>query len=157
MPRCDRSMHPIIATLRRRRGAISILRIFVLSLLLKGELMPREISQTPAEAHAHAQPFPTENATLLDAILESAMDAIIVVDASQRILLFNHAAESMFGVPRSEIIGQTLDRLLPRRFAGTHRRDVDTFISTGSTSRAMGHLRPLTALRADGSEFPIEA
>jgi PAS domain S-box-containing protein len=119
--------------------------------------MPREISSTSGDAHARAHVFPTENATLLDAILESAMDAIIVVDASQRILLFNHAAESMFVVSRSEMIGQSLDRLLPRRFARSHERDVDTFISTGSTSRAMGHLRPLAALRADGTEFPIEA
>jgi PAS domain S-box-containing protein len=103
------------------------------------------------------QLIPTENPTLLDAILESAMDAIIVVDALQQILLFNHAAESMFQVSRTEMIGQSLDRLLPKRFARSHQRDVDTFISTGSTSRAMGHLRPLTALRADGTEFPIEA
>ena len=126
-----------------------------ISLLLKGELMPSEYPHVSAEAHA--QRLPTEDPTLLDAILESAMDAILVVDASQRILLFNHAAESMFGVSRSGIIGRSLDLLLPRRFAHSHQRDVDTFISTGSTSRAMGHLRPLTALRADGTEFPIEA
>src|SRR3954447_7746697 len=129
----------------------------VTSLLRKGESMPYEASPAPGEAHKYMQRFPTENATLLDAILESAMDAIIVVDALQRILLFNHAAESMFDVPRTEMIGQSLDRLLPRRFAHTHHRDVGTFISTGSTSRAMGHLRPLTAVRADGAEFPIEA
>ena len=100
---------------------------------------------------------PSENATLLDAILESAMDAIVIVDSAQRVVLFNHAAESMFGYPRREMIGQPLDRLMPMRFHELHRHDVDTFISTGSTSRAMGHLRPLAAIRSDGAEFPIEA
>src|SRR6476661_7661011 len=98
--------------------------------------MSQAVPRMPGDGHLHSQRIPMENSTLLDAILESAMDAIIVVDASQRILLFNHAAESMFGVPRSEMIGQSLNRLLPRRFTRTHQRDVDTFISTGSTSRA---------------------
>src|SRR4051794_12582936 len=119
--------------------------------------MSHEASPVPGEGHAHAQHISTENPALLNAILESTMDAIIVVNASQDILLFNHAAELMFEVPRSETIGRSLDRLLPRRFAHTHQRDAAAFISTGSTSRAMGHLRPLTAVRADGTEFPIEA
>lgn len=94
---------------------------------------------------------------LLGAVIASAMDAVVALDADQRIVLFNPAAEAMFGCPESEALGQPLDRFLPARFRGSHRRYVAAFGATGDTSRAMGHLRPLAALRADGHEFPIEA
>src|SRR3954454_11688106 len=142
-------MRPIIAVSMRRRAQDRFPGIG-LAVRCKDELMSHTDPSLPHAEHL----VPTENPSLLDAILESAMDAIILVDASQHILLFNHAAESMFDASRTEMIGEPLDRLLPRRFAHSHQRDVETFISTGSTSRAMGHLRPLTALRADGTEFP---
>jgi PAS domain S-box-containing protein len=85
------------------------------------------------------------------------MDAVVALDADQRIVIFNPAAEAMFGCPASDAIGQSLDRFLPARFRGSHHRHVTTFGATGDTARAMGHLRPLAALRSDGSEFPIEA
>jgi PAS domain S-box-containing protein len=94
---------------------------------------------------------------LLQAIVQSAMDAIVALDAGQRIVLFNPAAEAMFGCSDEEARGQPLDRFLPERFRDVHRRHVAAFGLTGDTSRAMGHLRPLAALRADGDAFPIEA
>ena len=94
---------------------------------------------------------------LLHAIVHSAMDAIVALDAEQRIVLFNPAAERMFGCPATDALGQSLDRLLPERFRAVHRQHVASFGLTGDTSRSMGHLRPLTAIRAGGEEFPIEA
>jgi PAS domain S-box-containing protein len=93
----------------------------------------------------------------LDAIVDSAMDAIITVDAAQSIVLFNRAAEQMFGVRRDEAIGSALDRFIPQRFRGAHRGHIETFGHTGVTSRRMGDTTTLWALHADGSEFPIEA
>jgi PAS domain S-box-containing protein len=94
---------------------------------------------------------------LLQAILSSAMDAIIALDAQQRIVLFNPAAEAMFRCPAAQALGQPVDRVLPSRFRAIHRRHIADFGVTGDTSRSMGHLRPLAAVRADGEEFPIEA
>ena len=94
---------------------------------------------------------------LAAAVVASAMDAVVAVDETQRIVLFNRAAEEMFGCPAAGAIGQPLDRFLPDRFRGMHRRHLAGFTATGGTARAMGHLRPLAALRADGTEFPIEA
>jgi len=93
----------------------------------------------------------------LEAIVDSAMDSILTVDAAQRIVLFNRAAEQMFGVRRDDALGSPLDRFIPQRFRGAHRAHVEKFGHTGVTSRRMGNQTTLWALRADGSEFPIEA
>ena len=93
----------------------------------------------------------------LEAIVDSAMDSILTVDAAQRIVLFNRAAEQMFGVRRDDALGSPLDRFIPQRFRGAHRAHVEKFGHTGVTSRRMGDTTTLWALRADGSEFPIEA
>jgi PAS domain S-box-containing protein len=98
-----------------------------------------------------------ESRARLSGIIGSAMDAIISVDASQRVTIFNAAAERMFGCAAAEAMGQPLDRFLPERFREGHRRHVEEFGRSGVTSRAMGHLRPLAALRISGEEFPVEA
>lgn len=88
---------------------------------------------------------------------ESAMDPIISIDASQRIVMFNAAAESVFGWPRATVLGQPLEMLIPQRFHGAHRAHVDNFAETGLTTRRMGGFNTLTGLRANGEEFPLEA
>jgi PAS domain S-box-containing protein len=93
----------------------------------------------------------------LAGILTSAMDAIITVNEQQRIVLFNAAAEKMFRLSAAEALGKTLDRLIPQRFRESHREHVRHFGETQITQRAMGKIRPLAGLRADGEEFPIEA
>ena len=90
-------------------------------------------------------------------VVESAMDPIITVDESQRIVLFNDAAERVFRWPRNAVLGQPIDKLLPERYREAHRRHIEKFGETGSTSRRMGSQMVLMALRADGQEFPIEA
>ena len=103
----------------------------------------------------------TSTQARLAAIVDSAMDAVITVDEEQKIVLFNRAAEQVFGVPREEAIGSLLDRFIPARFRGAHRHHVEQFGKTGVTSRRMGDVTTLWALRVDdkneGSEFPIEA
>jgi PAS domain S-box-containing protein len=95
--------------------------------------------------------------TRADNVVEAAMDPIITVDEAQRIVAFNAAAEQAFGRRRDAVTGQPLDILIPERFRGTHRAEVDRFGRTGTTSRRMGAQAVLRALRADGEEFPIEA
>jgi PAS domain S-box-containing protein len=95
--------------------------------------------------------------TRLNGIINSAMDAIISVDESQRILLFNPAAEKMFGVSSSEALGQSLDRFIPERFRHSHAHHIERFGDTGVSTRRMGSLGSITGLRPDGEEFPIEA
>jgi len=93
----------------------------------------------------------------LHVIVDSAMDAIITIDAAHNIVLFNRAAEQMFRCPRREAVGGPLDRFIPERFRGAHRGHIGEFARTGVTSRRMGDATTLWGLRADGVEFPLEA
>jgi PAS domain S-box-containing protein len=90
-------------------------------------------------------------------LADAAMDPIITLDASQRVVLFNDAAEHVFGHPRERVLGQPVEMLIPARFRAAHHEHVDAFARRGATSRRMGGQAMLSALRASGEEFPIEA
>lgn len=98
-----------------------------------------------------------ENQARLAGILEIATDAIICIDEDQRIILFNKGAENIFGYSRAEAIGQSLDLLLPKRFAHSHRDLVREFSKSGATARLMGERQEIYGRRKDGQEFPAEA
>lgn len=96
-------------------------------------------------------------AARLAGLLDSAMDAIITVDGEQRIVLYNRAAEKIFGWPSEQALGERLDKLMPERFRGGHAGHIGRFAATGTTSRRMGDGTVLYGLRAGGEEFPMEA
>jgi PAS domain S-box-containing protein len=93
----------------------------------------------------------------LAGLLDSAMDAIITVDSKQNVLLYNKAAEKIFGWPTREMLGQPLTRLIPQRHQGAHGEQVRRFGQTGTTSRRMGDGTVLYGRRSSGEEFPLEA
>jgi PAS domain S-box-containing protein len=93
----------------------------------------------------------------LEGIVASAMDGIITIDDEQRVILFNPAAERMFGLPATEALGQHISRFMPERHRPTHAAHIHRFTETGVTTRQMGSLGAISGLRADGKEFPIEA
>jgi PAS domain S-box-containing protein len=107
-------------------------------------------SASPAGGDANA-------AALLAGVLDSAMDAIITVDAAQTILLYNGAAEKIFGWRSQEAIGRSLERLMPERFRRGHADHVRHFGHTGVTSRRMGDGTVIYGLRENGEEFPMDA
>ncbi len=91
-------------------------------------------------------------------IIRSSMEAIITVDEAQTVLIFNPAAETVFGVPAAQAIGSPLSRFIPERFRAAHAHYIDQFGATGVTERQMGRQqRVLYGLRENGEEFPIEA
>jgi len=104
-----------------------------------------------AEAALH------ESEERLSRILESAMDAIITIDDTQRVTLFNEAAEQVFRCPAMHVIGQPFDRFLSNRFRTLLSEYLRASHQSGMTKRYLYAPEGLTALRADGEEFPIEA
>lgn len=90
----------------------------------------------------------------LRAILDTATSAILSVDENHRIVLFNNAAEKIFGYSRKEILGEDVGRLIPPRY-GNHERFEKGFLKR-KKSRFMGKTLSMTGLRRDGEEFPIE-
>jgi PAS domain S-box-containing protein len=98
-----------------------------------------------------------ESEDRLAGIVGSAMDAIIAVDEQQRIVLFNDAAEKMFGCAKDEAVGTAVDRFIPQRFRSEHRAHLRRYGESGITNRNIGTPDALWALRTNGQEFPIEA
>jgi PAS domain S-box-containing protein len=96
-------------------------------------------------------------AAQLAGLLDSAMDGIITVDEAQHILMYNRAAEKIFGWLPAQVIGRPLSMLMPQRFQGAHGAHVAQFAATGVTSRRMGDGTVIHGLRADGEEFPLDA
>jgi PAS domain S-box-containing protein len=90
-------------------------------------------------------------------ILDSAMDAIITFDATRRIELFNDAAEQVFDCPATESLGQPLDRFLTEGFKHALDNSLEAVMQGGHTSPYVWAPGGLTARRADGREFPVEA
>jgi PAS domain S-box-containing protein len=93
----------------------------------------------------------------VEEIISSAMDAILTVDSSQSIVVFNAAAEQMFRCTADEAVGQKLDKFIPERFRIAHQQHIRQFGKANITRRRMGALGAISGLRSNGEEFPIEA
>lgn len=94
---------------------------------------------------------------MLAGIVALSEDAIISIDADQRITLFNGSAERMFGYTSEEVLGQPLDILIPERFREKHREYFRRFLASPDPLRPMNSRDPIAWLRKDASEFPAEA
>lgn len=88
-------------------------------------------------------------------IVEAAPDAMVMIDAGGQILLVNRQVESLFGYSRADMVGQSIEMLLPERFQHAHVAKRTHYFDKPQT-RSMGSGRSLYARRADGTEFPVE-
>ena len=89
------------------------------------------------------------------ALLESAPDAMVIVNREGRIELVNAQTEKLFGYKREEIIGEKIEALMPRRYVKQHEHHRDGYFAHPKT-RAMGQDLELFGLKKDGTEFPVE-
>lgn len=92
---------------------------------------------------------------LYQRIFEFAPDALLGVDAEGLIALANAQTETLFGYPRSELLGQTVEKLVPARFAALHARHRARF-NAAAHSRQMGAATELYARHKSGQEFPVD-
>jgi|HubBroStandDraft_6_1064221.scaffolds.fasta_scaffold25533_4 PAS domain S-box-containing protein len=90
------------------------------------------------------------------AIVDSALDCIVTIDHEGRITEFNPAAEHTFGYRRDEVLGKHLaDVAIPPSLREKHRQGFARYLATGE-ARVLGKRIEMMAVRADGSEFPVE-
>jgi PAS domain S-box-containing protein len=95
--------------------------------------------------------------SVLAEIVGVAADAIICMDAAQKITFFNAGAETIFGWTAEEIIGQRIEVLIPERYRGRHEEQVHSFGRSEVKARRMGERREIAGLRKNGEVFPAEA
>jgi PAS domain S-box-containing protein/putative nucleotidyltransferase with HDIG domain len=108
------------------------------------------------EEQAQVHKKQSRNEKLLAGILDNSAEAIICLDHNQQIVLFNKAAERLFGYSSAELIDKPLDPLLPDRLIEIHRKHVDRFAASPEMGRSISERQPLVAKRKDGTEFPVE-
>jgi PAS domain S-box-containing protein len=88
-------------------------------------------------------------------LLESAPDAMVIIDASGEIVMVNRRTEEIFGYSRDEMTGQPIEKLMPQRFREQHPGHIRSFFNNPS-ARSMNSARDLFGLSRDGREFPVE-
>jgi PAS domain S-box-containing protein len=115
----------------------------------------RGVSQDITE-EKHTRDRLRENEARINAIVNSAMDAIITVDEERRIVLFNAAAEKIFQCSANDAVGTNVERFIPSPFPLDHDTTVKSLAQATGMSNT-GALEKLYALRANGDIFPIEA
>ncbi len=96
-----------------------------------------------------------EGDSLFRRVVEAAPSAMVMINTKGEIEMVNAQAELVFGYSRAEMLGQTVEMLVPHRFRGQHPGLRHAFAHDPAT-RPMGAGRDLYALRKDGSEFPVE-
>lgn len=116
----------------------------------------RELERSETQRKRAQAESSKESDEKLRAICSSAKDAIIMMDSKGRVAYCNRAMEEIFGYEAGEVIGQDLHRLLvPEKFHQAFKRGFERFKETGQ-GKAIGRTLEFSALRRDGTEFPIE-
>ncbi len=133
-------------------AAVGLVRAGASGLVSKGtlhrltEVLERELRQKTVR----------QSERRLEAFVRTAMDAIVSCDGEQRVVMFNPAAERLFGWTAEEVLGERLDMLLPEQYRSIHSVHMRDFGTFGLTNRTMANIAPLSVRRRDVSEFPVE-
>ena len=97
-----------------------------------------------------------EDSARIQAIIDTAYDALVRIDSDGTIIDWSHQAERIFGWPASQIVGNTLDNtIIPERYRDAHIKGLERFVETG-TGPVVNKIIEISSLNINGDEFPIE-
>jgi PAS domain S-box-containing protein len=147
--------------LRSPRGVVGVMEFFTHEarepderLLETMAAVGSQVGQFVARRHAEAEVRASESR--LRAMLESALDAVVTMDAGGRVLGWNHAAETIFGYRAHEAIGRDMAELIvPPALRPTHRKGLARFLET-ERAVVLDKRLELSAMHKNGTEFPVE-
>lgn len=111
-----------------------------------------ESVRRPANTTLHSL---QEREALWQAVLQSARDAIVSIDGSGTVTLFNEAAQEMFGYAATEVVGQNVSMLMPSPYREEHDEYLQRYYRSGE-ARAIGRIRRVEGRRKSGEAFPLE-
>ena len=115
-----------------------------------------ELHRRVTETHQRAERASRESDALTASLVDTALDCVIAIDHHGNIIEFNPAAEKTFGRARSDVIGKNMSELIvPSHLRASHDEGLRRYLDSG-VPRHLGRRLELSALRADGREFPIE-
>jgi PAS domain S-box-containing protein len=97
----------------------------------------------------------TKKTDLLQAIADTTTDALIAIDDSGKVIEWNRAAENIFGFPEKEMLGSSLNMVIPERYRNLHDQGLER-VNSGGEQHVIGKAVRLEGKRKDGSEFPLE-
>jgi PAS domain S-box-containing protein len=122
---------------------------------LKEEEIKGRDSEQLLQQFRQAQQALRESMARLTAVVETAVDGFILIDARGRVLLFNPACERLFGYRAEEVFHENVKMLMPPTYSGHHDDYIRNFLQTGER-KIIGIGREVIGLRKDGSTFPME-
>lgn len=111
----------------------------------------------PDQAHKRAVKSLRQEIESIVRLLRFTYEAIISIDESQKVILFNKGAEEIFGYSADEIIGQPIELLIPERYRAMHKTHVEEFTQIEMNDLQMHHNKAVFGLRKNGQEFPAES
>lgn len=138
---------------RRRDGTLFPLHLSVGEMSVRGERKFTGVLHDLSDRVQLEEQLRTSEARWR-AIVQSAVDGIVVIDAQGRIEAFNAAAERLFGYAESEVVGRNVNILMPPPYHEEHDSYLARYQSTG-TKKIIGTGREVTGLRQDGTTFPL--
>jgi len=125
-------------------------------LLVLGEYMRRSLAIIASDYYATKEQREREIAERHSRVIDAALDPVIEIDERGLVVEFNPAAQRTFGYFKQDVVGRPLSELIiPERFRARHDAGLVRFLATGE-ARVLGRRVELVAMRADGTELPVE-